>query len=67
MGRAEATEIVDHHDPAWPEQIVAATQGRGVDAAANAARGGAATARELCVTADRLATITRTLPSPNGG
>ncbi len=62
VGRAGAVEIVDYHDPDWPEQVVAATQGRGVDAAANAAPGGAATAQRAVRDGGRLATITSDPP-----
>jgi NADPH:quinone reductase-like Zn-dependent oxidoreductase len=63
--RAGATTVVDYHDPYWPGEILRATGGRGVDAAANAARGGAASAegcqnsdpvdRGLCASHERIA------------
>ena len=67
VGRAGAVDIVDYHDPDWPEQIVAATQGRGVDAAANAAPGGAVRALRTVRDGGRLATITSDPPQPERG
>jgi NADPH:quinone reductase-like Zn-dependent oxidoreductase len=64
VSRAGATDIVDYHDQEWPEQILAATGGRGVDAAANAARDGAATALRAVRDGGRLATITSDPPEP---
>ncbi len=65
--RAGAVEIVDYHDPEWPEQVLAATRGRGVDAAANAAPGAAATAQRAVRDGGRLATITSDPPEPERG
>lgn len=65
--RARAVEIVDYHDLEWPEQILAATQGRGVDAAANAAPGAGATAQRAVRDGGRLATITSDPPEPERG
>ena len=42
--RAGAGTVIDHHDFDWAAQVLEATAGRGVDAAANAARGGTASA-----------------------
>lgn len=67
VGRAGAVEVVDYHDPDWPEQIVAGTQGRGVDAAANAARGGAPTALRAFRDRGRLATTTSDPPELERG
>jgi NADPH:quinone reductase-like Zn-dependent oxidoreductase len=67
VGRAGALDIVDYHDPDWPEQIVAATHGRGVDAAANAAPGGAVRAVRAVRDGGRLATITSDPPEPERG
>ena len=67
VSRAGAEAIVDYHDPDWPEQIVAATHGRGVDAAANAARGSAATALRAVRDGGRLATLTSDPPEPERG
>jgi NADPH:quinone reductase-like Zn-dependent oxidoreductase len=65
--RAGATTVVDYHDPDWPEQILHATGGRGVDAAANAARGGAARSLRVVRDRGRLATITSDAPDPERG
>ena len=43
IGSGAAT-VIDYHDPDWTAQVVAATAGHGVDAAANAAPDGAAVA-----------------------
>lgn len=67
VSRAGATNIVDYHDREWREQILAATGGRGVDAAANAARGGAATALRAVRDGGRLATITSDAPERERG
>jgi NADPH:quinone reductase-like Zn-dependent oxidoreductase len=64
---AGATNIVDYHDQNWPQQILAATGGRGVDAAANAAPDGAATALRAVRDGGRLATITSDPPAPERG
>jgi NADPH:quinone reductase-like Zn-dependent oxidoreductase len=61
---AGADTVVDYHDPDWPRQILDATDGRGVDAAANAAPGGAATAMRTVHDGGRLATITADAPEP---
>jgi NADPH:quinone reductase-like Zn-dependent oxidoreductase len=57
-----ASQVLDYHDPGWPEAVVAITGGRGVDAAANAAPDGAATALRAVRNGGRLATITSDLP-----
>jgi NADPH:quinone reductase-like Zn-dependent oxidoreductase len=67
VSRAGATDIVDYHEQEWPEQILAATGGRGVDAAANAAGDGAATALRAVRDGGRLATITSDPPAPERG
>src|SRR5438552_4399857 len=60
--------VLDYHDPEWPARVRDASPGgRGVRAAVNAARGGAATAM-LAVAGDgRLATITSDPPPPERG
>ncbi len=63
LARAGTLTVVDYHDPDWPEQIVEATDGRGVDAAANAAQGGAASALRAVRDGGRLATITSDPPA----
>jgi NADPH:quinone reductase-like Zn-dependent oxidoreductase len=65
--RAGAGTVVDYHYPDWPEEIVRATGGRGVDAAANAAGGGAASALGAVRDGGRLATITSDPPDPERG
>jgi NADPH:quinone reductase-like Zn-dependent oxidoreductase len=65
--RAGAVEVFDYHDATWPEQIVQATGGLGVDAAANTARGAAANALRAVRDGGRLATITSDPPTPQRG
>jgi NADPH:quinone reductase-like Zn-dependent oxidoreductase len=64
---AGAATVVDYHDADWPEQIVEATGGRGVDAAINTARGGAASALRAVRDDGRLATITSDPPELERG
>jgi NADPH:quinone reductase-like Zn-dependent oxidoreductase len=64
---AGATTVVDYDDPNWPQQILERTGRRGVDAAANAARGAAATAIRAVRDGGRLATITSDPPEPERG
>ena len=64
---AGAAMVVDYHDPDWVAQIRAATGGIGVDAAANAALGGAATALAAVRDGGRLATITSDAPEAERG
>jgi NADPH:quinone reductase-like Zn-dependent oxidoreductase len=65
--RAGAATVVDYHDSDWAAQILEATAGRGVDAAANAARGGAASALAAVRDGGRLATITSDPPETERG
>ena len=65
--RAGATVVVDYHDPDWPRQVVLSTGGHGVDAVANTARGGAASALQAVRDGGRLATITSDRPNPDRG
>jgi NADPH:quinone reductase-like Zn-dependent oxidoreductase len=65
--RAGAATVVDYHDPEWPAQILDATGGRGVDAAANAAQSGVAEALATVREGGRLATITSDPPEPERG
>lgn len=54
-----ATAVFDYHDPCWPARVRAASPGgRGVGAAVNTVRGGAAAAIEAVVDGGYLATIT---------
>jgi NADPH:quinone reductase-like Zn-dependent oxidoreductase len=60
---AGAARVFDYHDPDWPLRVLDATDGRGVDAAANAAPGGAVTALRAVTDDGRLATITSDPPA----
>ena len=63
-----ARVVLDYHDPDWPARArEAAPGGRGVDAAVNAARGGAASALQAVADDGRLATITGDPPTPERG
>ena len=54
-----ASVVFDYHDPDWPARVRdASPSGRGVDAAVNAAPGGAASALKAVADSGRLATIT---------
>jgi NADPH:quinone reductase-like Zn-dependent oxidoreductase len=64
---AGAATVVDYHDPSWPQEILQTTGGRGVDAAANAARGAASTAMQAVRDGGRLATITSDAPEAERG
>jgi NADPH:quinone reductase-like Zn-dependent oxidoreductase len=59
--------VIDYHDQDWPAQVRAITANRGVDAAANAAPGGAASAIEAVADGGRLATITSDPPGEERG
>jgi NADPH:quinone reductase-like Zn-dependent oxidoreductase len=65
--RAGAAIVVDYHDPDWVAQILATTAGRGVDAAVNAAPGGATSALAAVRDGGRLATITSDPPDAERG
>jgi NADPH:quinone reductase-like Zn-dependent oxidoreductase len=63
-----ARVVLDYRDPDWPARARgAAPGGRGVDAAVNAARGGAASALQAVADGGRLATITGDPPTPERG
>jgi NADPH:quinone reductase-like Zn-dependent oxidoreductase len=63
-----ACVVLDYHDPEWPARARDATpNGRGVAAAVNAARGGAATALRAVASDGRLATITGDPPPAQRG
>jgi NADPH:quinone reductase-like Zn-dependent oxidoreductase len=62
--RAGASTVVDYHNPDWAAEVRHATGGRGVDSAANVARGGAASALQAVRDGGRLATITSDPPDP---
>jgi NADPH:quinone reductase-like Zn-dependent oxidoreductase len=64
-----AAQVLDYHEPDWPERVLALTGGRngGVDAAANAARSGSADAVRAVRDGGRLATITGDLPPAERG
>ena len=56
-----AVQVLDYHDPDWPERVRALTNG-GVEAAVNAAREGSGDAVRAVRDGGRLATITADLP-----
>jgi len=63
-----ARVVLDYHDPRWPARVRDASPGgRGVGAAVNAARGGAATALQAVAGDGRLATITGDPPPQERG
>jgi NADPH:quinone reductase-like Zn-dependent oxidoreductase len=63
-----AAEVLDYHDPGWPERVRAlAGAGAGADAAVNAARAGATAAVRAVRDGGRLATITSDLPPAERG
>jgi NADPH:quinone reductase-like Zn-dependent oxidoreductase len=62
-----ARDVIDYHDPAWPEQVRSLTGGGGVDAALNAARDGAAAALLAVRPGGALATITGDPPEASRG
>ena len=60
--------VLDYHDPDWPARVRDASPGgRGVGAAVNAIRGGAATALQAVARDGRLATITGDPPATERG
>jgi NADPH:quinone reductase-like Zn-dependent oxidoreductase len=61
-----AAQVLDYHEPDWPERVLALTEG-GVDAAINAARSGSASAVRAIRDGGRLATITADLPAADRG
>lgn len=61
-----AAQVLDYHEPDWPERVRALTGG-GVDAAVNAARSGSADAVRAVRDGGRLATITADLPPAERG
>jgi NADPH:quinone reductase-like Zn-dependent oxidoreductase len=63
-----ARAVLDYHDPGWPARVRDASPGaRGVDAAVNTARGGAAAALLAVADDGRLATITGDPPPRERG
>ncbi len=61
-----AVQVLDYHEPDWPERVRALTDG-GVEAAVNAARAGSADAVRAVRDGGRLATITADLPPAERG
>jgi NADPH:quinone reductase-like Zn-dependent oxidoreductase len=57
-----ACEVLSYHETDWPERVRQITGGKGVMAAANAARSGAASAMQAVADGGRLATITSDPP-----
>ena len=64
-----AVQVLDYHEPDWPERVRALTDGSraGVDAAVNAAPGGSADAVRAVRDGGRLATITADVPPAERG
>ncbi|HEX8860080.1 MAG TPA: zinc-binding dehydrogenase [Actinomycetes bacterium] len=68
VSRYGAHLVLDYHDPQWPARVRDVSPGgRGVAAAVNAARGGAAAALRAVAGDGRLATITGDPPPPERG
>jgi len=67
LARMGAQTVLDYQDPDWPTRVVELTAGRGVDAAANTARGGASRSFSAVRDGGRLATITSDPPEPARG
>jgi NADPH:quinone reductase-like Zn-dependent oxidoreductase len=65
--RAGASLVLDYHNPDWPHQVRVWTDGHGVDAAANTARGAAGSAIVAVRDGGRLATITSDPPRQDRG
>jgi NADPH:quinone reductase-like Zn-dependent oxidoreductase len=61
-----AVQVLDYHEPDWPERVRALTNG-GVETAVNAARAGSADAVRAVRDGGRLATITADLPPAERG
>ena len=61
-----AREVLDYHDPTWPQRAKALASGS-IDAIANAAPGGATAAMTALAGGGRLATITPDPPAPARG
>ncbi len=61
-----AREVLDYHDPTWPQRAKALASGS-IDAIANAAPGGATAAMTALAGGGRLATITPDPPAPTRG
>jgi len=61
-----AVEVLDYHEPDWPDRVRALTN-VGVEAAVNAARAGSADAVRAVRDGGRLATITADLPPAERG
>jgi NADPH:quinone reductase-like Zn-dependent oxidoreductase len=62
-----AREVIDYHDRAWPDQVLAMTGGTGVSAAVNATPEGARDAIRAVRDGGRLATITSDPPEEDRG
>lgn len=68
VGGYGAHLVLDYHDPEWPTRVrEASPDGRGVGAAVNAARDGAALALRAVADGGRLATITGDAPALERG
>jgi NADPH:quinone reductase-like Zn-dependent oxidoreductase len=62
---ALGAEVIDYHEPDWPDHALAITDGTGVSAAVNAIRDGAGDAIRAVCDGGRLATITSDPPEPD--
>lgn len=62
-----AGEVLDRKDPGWTEQVLELTNGTGISAAVNAARGGALTAMSVLADGGQLVTITSDPPPEERG
>ena len=62
-----ARHVIDHHEEAWPDQVLAVTGRAGVSAAVNAVPGGASDAIRAVRDRGRLATITSDPPADERG
>jgi NADPH:quinone reductase-like Zn-dependent oxidoreductase len=67
LRRLGATQVLDYHDPDWPERARDLGRGLGVTAAANAAPDGSAGAVRAVSDGGRLATITADAPDEQRG
>jgi NADPH:quinone reductase-like Zn-dependent oxidoreductase len=64
---AGAVEVLDYHDRGWPERVRELTDGMGVDAAVNTARGGSPDTVRAVRDGGRMATITGDPPAAGRG
>jgi NADPH:quinone reductase-like Zn-dependent oxidoreductase len=67
LKRLGVETVYSYHDPDWPSTVLALTQGAGVSAAINAARGGEPATVSAVADEGRFATITGAPPKPERG